>query len=139
MAKEANPIAQPLHHSDRGFQYTRAPFKNMLEEYGMTQSMSRVSRCIDNGPMESVQGIIKEMLFILYPSLSTYEELVDAIGKTIKYYNEEYPQKRFNGLTPSVVRERALNSSNPVQYPIKHNPALLRFWKRIDELKRQVF
>ncbi|EQC75654.1 ISSth1, transposase (orf2), IS3 family [Streptococcus sp. HSISS3] len=39
----------------------------MLKAQGMTQSMSRVSRCIDNGPMESWQGIIKEMRAVLYP------------------------------------------------------------------------
>ena len=50
-AIESNPTASPLHHSDRGFQYTRAAFKSILESQGMVQSMSRVGRCIDNGPM----------------------------------------------------------------------------------------
>ena len=31
----------------------------MLDECGMIQSMSRVSKCIDNGPMEGVWGTIK--------------------------------------------------------------------------------
>ena len=30
-----------------------------LEAAGMTQSMSRVAKCIDNGPMEGFWGIIK--------------------------------------------------------------------------------
>ncbi|MDR5607875.1 IS3 family transposase [Paenibacillus larvae] len=47
------PDAIPLFHSDRGFQYTCKIFKKKLDDAGMTQSMSRVSRCIDNGPMES--------------------------------------------------------------------------------------
>ena len=34
----------------------------MLEEAGMTQSMSRVAHCIDNGPMEGFWGIGKGTL-----------------------------------------------------------------------------
>ena len=48
------------------FQYTREAFKNRLKDLGFTQSMSRVSRCIDNGPMESFQGIMKDEIKILY-------------------------------------------------------------------------
>lgn len=52
-----------LFHSDRGFQYTSKTFKHMLDECGMIQSMSRVSKCIDNGPMEGVWGTIKSENF----------------------------------------------------------------------------
>lgn len=47
------PEAKPIFHSDRGFQYTSKKFKRKLEKAGMTQSMLRVGRCIDNGPKES--------------------------------------------------------------------------------------
>lgn len=53
MAHQAYPDAKPIFHSDRGFQYTSKVFKKKLEDVEMTQSMSRVSRCIDNGPMEA--------------------------------------------------------------------------------------
>ena len=46
------PNAKPILHSDRVFQYTSKQFKLKLDEAGMIQSMSRVGRCIDNGPME---------------------------------------------------------------------------------------
>lgn len=61
-------------HSDRGFAYLRTQFKQKLEKLGMAQSMSRVSRCIDNGSCESFQWIIKDILFVLNPNLKTYEE-----------------------------------------------------------------
>ena len=54
-----NPDAHPLFHSDRGFQYTNRVFHSKLEKAGMTQSMSRVAKFIDNGPMEGFWGIIK--------------------------------------------------------------------------------
>lgn len=43
-----NPNAHPLCHSDRGYQYTSRTFHAKLEAAGMTQSMSRVAKCIDN-------------------------------------------------------------------------------------------
>lgn len=134
-AIEMNPGATPLHHSDRGFQYTREVFKNRLEKQGMKQSMSRVSRCIDNGPMEGFQGIFKEMLLILYPGLTTYEELEQAIYDTCEYYQNEYPQMRFKGFTPSEVRCKGLNNDSPTQYPITSNPRITRYWEHIEELK----
>jgi len=44
---------QPLILSDRGFQYTSKEFKRIVDTANMTQSMSRVGRCIDNGPIKS--------------------------------------------------------------------------------------
>ncbi|MEY8388033.1 IS3 family transposase [Oscillospiraceae bacterium 38-13] len=38
--------------NDRDFQYTTRAFHDKLAAAGMTQSMSRVGKCIDNGPME---------------------------------------------------------------------------------------
>ncbi len=39
-------------HSDRGFLDTSQAFETRITTANMTQSMSRVVRCIDNGPME---------------------------------------------------------------------------------------
>lgn len=65
----------------------------------MMQSMSRVSHCIDNGPMEGWQGLIKEMLDVLYPEVKTYDEMKESFDKTIDYYINHDPQERFNGKT----------------------------------------
>lgn len=51
MAIANNPNVPPLVHSDGGYQYTSPTFINRLKEHGMTQSMSRVHCCIDNGPI----------------------------------------------------------------------------------------
>ena len=50
VALEASPGASPIIHSDCGFQYTSNGFKEKLDVAEMTQSMSRVGKCIDNGP-----------------------------------------------------------------------------------------
>lgn len=109
IAHGAYPDAKPLFHSDRGFQYTSKLFKKRLDEAGMTQSMSRVSRCIDNGPMESFWGMMKSEMFYLN-KFNTYEELEAAIVEYIDYYNNHRYQKRLNRMTPLEYRQ-FLNSS----------------------------
>lgn len=65
LAVSKYPDAHPIFHSDRGFQYTNKQFKTRLDNAGMTQSMSRVGRCIDNGPMEGFWGILKCEMYYL--------------------------------------------------------------------------
>ena len=136
-AIKTNPNAQPLFHSDRGFQYTRNVFKTSLTDLGITQSMSRVSRCIDNGPMEGFQGIFKDLLYILHPKVETYDELLIAIDETFDFYINEYPQERFKGLTAGEVRRAALQTETPIQYPIKPNQKIINYWNHIKELQNK--
>lgn len=107
LAVAANPNAHPLFHSDRGFQYTNRFFKNKLDSISATQSMSRVSRCIDNGPMEGFWGIIKSEMYYLQ-KFHTYEELKLAIDQYIDFYNTRRLQKNLKGLTPIEYRNQAL-------------------------------
>ena len=84
----ANPGAMPLCHSDRGFQYTNRTFHTKLENAGMTQSMSRVAKCIDNGPMEGFWGILKRERYY-GKRFNSRKELVAMIEDYIYYYNNE--------------------------------------------------
>lgn len=131
-----NPVHGAIFHSDRGFQYTRAFFKNQLKENGMRQSMSRVGRCIDNGPMEGVQGIIKDIVKVLYPKLETFEQAKEAVLKAIEFYNNYYPQERFKGKTASQVRNEALVAEIPIVYPIPVNKKIKEYWDQIEEKKK---
>lgn len=107
LAVAANPDAKPLFHSDRGFQYTNKQFKNKLDGISATQSMSRVSRCIDNGPMEGFWGIIKSEMYYL-KRFHTYEELKQAIDEYMEFYNMRRLQKKLKDLTPMQYRNQAL-------------------------------
>ena len=97
---------RPLIHSDRGFQYTHLGFKRRIDQAQMTQSMSRVGRCIDNGPMESFWGSLKSEKYYL-EKYKTFEELSAAIDEYIYFYNHERYQKRLNGLSPLEYRAKA--------------------------------
>ena len=81
-AVENHPNAHPLFHSDRGFQYTSKIFRAKLESAKMIQSMSRVGRCIDNGPMEGFWGILKSEMYYLR-KFTDEQELISAIEETI--------------------------------------------------------
>ncbi len=94
-----NPDAKPLFHSDRGFQYTSPAFRSKLQKAQMIQSMSRVGKCIDNGPMEGFWGIIKTEMYYLN-KFDTYEELKERIEKYIYYYNNNRYQEKLGCLSP---------------------------------------
>lgn len=102
-AHKAHPHAMPIFHSDRGFQYTSKIFKKKLEDSGMIQSMSRVARCIDNGPMEAFWGMLKSEMYYL-KKFSTYEELEAAVKGYIEFYNNHRYQKRLKCMTPLEYR-----------------------------------
>ena len=107
LAVAENPNVSPLFHSDRGFQYTNKQFKNKLDSINAIQSMSRVSRCIDNGPMEGFWGIIKSEMYYLQ-KFHTFEELKLAIDEYMDFYNMRRLQKKLKGLTPIEYRNQTL-------------------------------
>lgn len=133
-AVDANPEATPIFHSDRGFQYTGKPFQIKLDEQGMTQSMSRVGCCIDNGPTEGLWGIIKSEIYQMY-EIYDEETLINSINDYIRYYNEERLQERFNAQTPKQVREAALQAMEqnemPKSYPIPENKRIAKYWEAL--------
>ena len=106
-AVSANPEAHPLFHSDRGFQYTNRVFHRKLTDAGMTQSMSRVGRCIDNGPMEGFWGIIKRETYY-GKKFTNRESLVQTITNYIDYYNNHRYQRRLFTLAPIEVFNRLM-------------------------------
>lgn len=78
--------SQTLLHSDRGFQYTSHDFKRFANHYQLIHSMSRVGKCIDNGPIENFWGIIKEEMYRL-KTYTSFEALEQDISQYIRFYN----------------------------------------------------
>lgn len=109
-AHQKYPDAKPIFHSDRGFQYTTKTFREKLDDAGMIHSMSRVSRCIDNGPMESFWGMLKSEMYYLR-KFNTYDELDATVSDYIDYYNNHRYQKRLGCMTPIEYRQHLINQS----------------------------
>ena len=109
-ALEANPGAHPLFHSDRGFQYTNKLFRAKIEQAGMTQSMSRVAHCLDNGPMEGFWGILKREMYYRR-RFTSRQELVESIEEYIRYYTYDRPQRHLGIRTPSEYHEKLVGAA----------------------------
>ena len=65
----------------------------------MTQSMSRVAHCIDNGPMEGFWGILKRERYY-GRRFTSKQELVLMIQRYIHYYTTRRVQRSLGVLTP---------------------------------------
>lgn len=105
-----DPEAHPIFHSDRGFQYTNRVFHQKIIDAGMTQSMSRVAKCIDNGPMEGFWGIIKRERYY-GKRFTDRKTLVKMIEKYIDYYNNKRLQRNLGVLTPMEKHEIYLQTA----------------------------
>ncbi|MBD3350415.1 MAG: IS3 family transposase [Candidatus Lokiarchaeota archaeon] len=94
-------------HSDQGLHYTNPQFIETLKSLKMEQSMSRKANCIDNAPIESFFGHMKDELE--YEDCRSFNQLHFKIGKYMKYYNYERKQWTRNKMTPVECREYLLS------------------------------
>ena len=93
-------------HSDQGFHYTNPDYIKIVKELKMIQSMSGKGNCIDNAPIESFFGHLKDELD--YKSCDSFEELRLEIEKYMQYYNQERKQWTRNKMTPVECRNHLL-------------------------------
>lgn len=92
----------------------------LASKYAISQSMSCVGHCIDNGLTENLQGIVKSKKYCMY-EITDEKSFRKAIESCIKFYNKERPQERYGCKTLSEVRTEALESDTPIPYPIPEN------------------
>lgn len=128
-AIDANPEAKPLFHNDQGFQYTSLLFQAKLKDQGITQSMSRVGHCIDNGPTEGIWGIIKSEMYAMY-EITDEQSLRYAVEDYLRFYREERLQERYGCRTPQEVRDAALTAEQVIEYPIPFNKRIAEYKSR---------
>lgn len=97
-----------LIHSDQGMHYTNPEYVDKIKKLGMVQSMSRKGNCIDNAPMESFFGHLKDDLD--YKDCKTLDEMKLATERYIEYYNNERQQWNLKKMTPVEYRNHLLVS-----------------------------
>ncbi len=88
-------------HSDQGSHYTSPQFTKLLDEYQITQSMSRRGKCTDNAPIESFFGHFK--CEVAYEDCKSIQELKSIVKDYMIYYNYERPQIHKQKMTPHEV------------------------------------
>ena len=94
------PAAGVLHHSDRGSQYASSDFRALLEDAGMTASMSRTGDCWDNAVVESFFSTLKREL-VEEAAWATREEARLALFEWIEvWYNQQRRHSALGYLSP---------------------------------------
>ena len=92
-----------LLHSDQGCLYQSKAYRSLLQQRGITQSMSRKGNCLDNAVIENFFGILKSELIYLqkFQSLKLF---IEELNKYIKYYNNKRIKSKLKGM--STVKYR---------------------------------
>ncbi len=100
-----NPLKGLLWHTDRGSQYASYSHKDLLEKYGITQSMSRKGNCWDNAVAESFFKTLKSDLVYktyFYTKKQAQREIFEYIEF---YYNKTRSHSYLGNLSPSRFEE----------------------------------
>lgn len=96
-------------HSDQGWQYQHAFYRNELEKHGIIQSMSRKGNCYDNCIMETFFGRLKnEMFYGFEKDYPSFESFSNAIAEYIDYYNNRRIQAKTKWMPPSKFRKTSM-------------------------------
>jgi putative transposase len=94
-----------IHHSDQGIQYAAGDYVARAQAAGLTLSMSRRGRPLDNAHIESFFRTLKmEQVY-----LSEYRDLADARRQIASFIDEVYNRKRLHsalGYLPPVEFEQ---------------------------------
>jgi len=98
--------AAPLHHSDRGCQYTSTPYRERLAAAGLTASMTEENHCYENGLAERVNGILKQE-FGLGGVFATRAQARRTLEQAVDLYNTRRPHTKLGYRTPEKVHREA--------------------------------
>ena len=91
-----------LMHTDRGSQYTSKAFNDLLVRRKVIHSMSNPGTPLDNAPIESFWGHMKDYLDLR--DCRTFEDVIDVVDKYMLMYNNR-PQWNKNKLSPLEYKE----------------------------------
>lgn len=97
---------QSIIHSDQGAHYTSPEYIKKVKDLNLVQSMSRKGNCIDNAPIESFFGHLKDEAECRQSR--TFNELNDIIVEYMDYYNNGRHQWNLKKMTPIQYRNHLL-------------------------------
>lgn len=99
-------------HSDQGWQYQHAYYRNRLNEHGIIQSMSRKGNCYDNCIMETFFGRMKNEMYYGYEKeYDSFDSFSKAVEEYIDYYNNKRIQAKTKWMPPVIYREASMCST----------------------------
>ena len=93
-----------LHHSDQGSQYTSEQFRTLMQENGVTCSMSRSGNVWDNAAMESFFSTLKTERKVYRSRNQARADVFDFIER---FYNPKRRHLTIGYLSPIEFERRA--------------------------------
>ena len=96
-----------LHHSDRGSQYTSAPFQRLLTDHGVTCGMSRAGNCWDNAAMESFFSSLKTERTANKTYRTRDQAKADVFDYIERFYNSRRRHSTLGYLSPMAFERQA--------------------------------
>lgn len=109
--KEEYMDFETILHSDQGSVYSSKKFNESLPLYNIIHSMSKPGKPTENGAMESINGWIKEELFIDF-KINSSNDVFSEVEKYIYYFNNERPQAALKYLTPMEFKHLFYNKED---------------------------
>lgn len=103
--RQRNPPVGLIWHTDRGSQYASYSHKDLLQEHGIIQSMSRKGNCWDNAVAESFFKTLKSNL-VYQTYFYTKKQAKAMIFEYIEvYYNRTRSHSYLGNLSPAKFEE----------------------------------
>jgi transposase InsO family protein len=100
--RQHGPVAELIHHSDQGSQYTDGTYQAMLTNHGIQASMNGVGTWYDNAPMESFFATLKSEL-IHHRRYRTRNEARTSLFVYIEsFYNQRRRHSALGYLSPDA-------------------------------------
>jgi len=93
-----------IHHSDRGTQYASAGYIKVLNANRIVPSMTEDGNPKDNAMAERVNNTVKNEL-LHGQTFTSIKQVVVAVRKAVKFYNEERPHSSIDMLTPNQAHQ----------------------------------
>ena len=103
LAKRKEQTAPTVLHTDQGSVYSSRAFNELLSNHTIVHSMSRAGTPTDNPIDESLNGWIKDELFIDF-NLRKCDDVPSLIKAYVDYYNNERPMCCLGYKTPRQYR-----------------------------------
>ena len=96
-----------LHHSDQGSQYTSEQFRQLMQDNGVTCSMSRSGNVWDNAAMESFFSTLKTERIERKAYRSRNQARADVFDFIERFYNPKRRHSTIGYLSPIEFKRRA--------------------------------
>ncbi len=107
LSKLSSEILKKLiYHTDQGGVFMSDTQIGLSKYFGIQQSMSRRGNCLDNAPIESFFGHLKDE--VDFRRMKNIYEVNKAVQKYVDYYNFDRPQWRLKKMTPAEYRSHLM-------------------------------